>query len=339
LVRASFLPRLALAASLFALCVIALGAFTRLMDAGLGCPDWPGCYGHLTAPLSGNVQPDFPESHVVVSKAWAEMVHRYFVGGLSFFILSIVITIFANPILRNKNNIILAVSLILVTMYQILLGQWTVTLQLLPVVVTQHLLGGFTIVALLWMVYLNNNAALKARVETINTGFLLPIAWIACAVLILQIMLGAWTSTNYASFSCPDFPLCDNDNGMSWYFQAAFNLFSPVGINYDGGILPEFIRQTIQMAHRFGALAVTLVMFGMTVYAMPKLKNSLELMKSIYLILGLLCVQLCLGITNVIFKLPLVTAIGHTLFAAILLLAMLTFIYKLILSKRKAGWV
>jgi cytochrome c oxidase assembly protein subunit 15 len=338
LVKNTFLSRLALYASFFALGVIALGAFTRLIDAGLGCPDWPGCYGHLTVPTTAGAE--YPGAHVVAHKAWAEMVHRYFVSGLSIFILAIVGTIFTKRNYRTLGNIVLALMLILLLCYQIELGRWTVTLKLLPVIVSQHLLGGFLILSMLWLVYLNNrtqNFTVRTR-KIPNVKPLLLFAIIALLLVFGQIMLGAWTSTNYASLSCPGFPFCVKDQALTMHFQQAFNLFSPVGVNYEGGVLPEAIRQTIQMAHRFGAMLVTVYLLLLMIISVPKLKSIPELMMSLYLILLLLCLQLCFGISNVIFKLPLATAISHNIAAALLLLSVITFTYKLAdFSKRFAA--
>jgi cytochrome c oxidase assembly protein subunit 15 len=319
--------------------VIGLGALTRLIDAGLGCPDWPGCYGHLTVPLPGEIS-GFPESHFVTYKAWAEMIHRYFAGTLSILILVIVILLFIRAIKQIKTekfNLFLAIFILLAVIYQIILGQWTVTLKLLPIIVTQHLLGGFLIVSILWLIYLNNQSRQRLFVEPPLQGLNIYFIFIMIGffLVLAQIMLGAWTSTNYASLSCPDFPFCVNSAPwMNMQFKQAFNIFSPVGINYEGGILPETMRQTIQMTHRLGALVVTLYMLIFTVLAAPKLKSSMYLMKSIYIIWGLLIIQVCIGMTNVIFKLPLITAVSHTLIAIMLLLAVLTLAYKLATYQR-----
>ena len=311
------LSRLAFAASFFALGVIALGAFTRLMDAGLGCPDWPGCYGHILAPLTDKI----------AYKAWTEMIHRYFVGALSLLIMIIVVTIFSKCTLRNRSNIMLALFLILLLSYQIMLGQWTVTLKLLPVIVSQHLLGGYLILSTLWLIYLNNSST--HSVKNTKTSHILPWALSGFILLVMQILLGAWTSTNYASLSCADFPFCSNDQPMAWHLKEAFNLFSPIGINYEGGVLPNAIRQTIQMVHRFGALILTSYLVLFSAVASLQLKHRPDLLKFLYIILGLLCVQICIGISNVIFQLPWITAISHTLIAALLLMTFVTFIFKL----------
>jgi len=156
-------------------------------------------------------------------------------------------------------------------------------------------------------------------------------------ILFIQILLGAWTSTNYASLSCPDFPFCFNEHPLGkMYFREAFALFSPSGVNYEGGILPDIFRQTIHMTHRAGAFLLTGYMVAFTVFAMPRLKSFPELLKLFYIVLGLFCIQLCIGMSNVIFKLPLVTALSHNLIASLLLLTMITFIYRLLIVMKKA---
>lgn len=342
MVKQRFISIIALCASFFALCVIGLGAFTRLIDAGLGCPDWPGCYGHLTVPFTDKETLGYPNTHFVMYKAWAEMIHRYFAGALSVLILMIIFMIVLNSIRtfkNNKFNFALAISLLLVIIYQIILGQLTVTLKLLPIIVTQHLLGGYFILSLLWVTYLNNKTNHLPANQMPMNGLMkyLIFSVIAMILLLFQIALGAWTSTNYASLSCPDFPFCVNAHPfMVMQFKQAFTIFSPIGVNYDGGILPEAIRQTIQMSHRFGALIVTGYLLIFTAFAIPQFKYSAYLMKSIYIVWGLLIIQLCIGMTNVIFKLPLATAISHTLIAVLLLQAVLTFIYKLAIYPKKA---
>lgn len=340
MVKQRLLSLLALFASFFALGVIGLGAFTRLIDAGLGCPDWPGCYGHLTVPLSDKaieLSLLYPGNVLNVYKAWAEMIHRYFAGTLGLFILSCVVLAFTKS-LRNRTNIILAVCLLLLLAYQILLGQWTVTLKLLPIVVSQHLLGGFLILSVLWLFYLNNRSNINKikRLEQFSQRGLVTGAIIALMILFLQITLGAWTSTNYASLSCPDFPFCLNSDPLqAIHFKEAFNLFLPTGINYEGGVLSELLRQSIQMTHRLGALIFITYMLMYSAVAMRKLAASPDLSKSLYLIWGLIFVQLCLGIINVVYKLPLVTAVSHNIIAVVLLLAMITFIFKLVKSPSK----
>jgi heme a synthase len=324
LVNSTFLSRLALLATLFALGVVGLGAFTRLIDAGLGCPDWPGCYGHFTvagaAEIAGNT--------LIPYKAWAEMVHRYFVAGLSVFILAIVITIFSKKTLRTKSNLVLALLLLSLLMYQIILGMLTVTLKLLPIIVTQHLLGGFLILSLLWLLYLNNKTITYPVTSQSNAAKFLPWAIIAVIILVLQISLGAWTSTNYASLSCSDFPFCSEDSAMTWQFKQAFTLHTAIGINYEGGVLPQAVRQTIHMMHRLGALIFSSYILVFLIVAVTRLKNAVNFMGIFYLIIALLIVQICMGISNVLFQMPLITAVSHNVIAVLLLLSLVTLTYR-----------
>ncbi len=328
MVKYTGIARLAFFASFFALGVIALGAFTRLIDAGLGCPDWPGCYGHFTVIGAENAG-----THLVAYKAWSEMIHRYFVGGLSLFILAIVGNVFVRKN-TGKLNKILGIVLIALLVYQIRLGQWTVTLKLIPIIVSQHLIGGFLILSTLWLVYLNNkNTTLLTQNKLQHSGTILFFASVGLIILFTQIMLGAWTSTNYASLSCPGFPFCMNQQSIVWHLREAFTVSSTLGINYEGGVLPESIRQTIQMSHRFGAFVLTAYLLVLMMFSMPKLQRSPDIAKIFYVIFGLLCVQLCLGISNVVFKLPVVTAVSHTVMAALLLISMITLIFKLAVNR------
>lgn len=323
------LSRLALFASFFSLCVIALGAFTRLMDAGLGCPDWPGCYGHLVVPAVNEVMHSSYSALPLVSyKAWAEMVHRYFVGGLSLLILVIVSLIVSCKLLRTRLNLLLAVFLCLLVSYQILLGQWTVTLKLMPIIVTQHLLGGFFILSTLWAIYLNNRV-LHLKIQSFKSNGLFFFASIGLVLVLVQIFLGAWTSTNYASLSCPDFPFCSRLHPLvAMQFKEAFTLHV-AQLNYEGGVLQESVRQTIQMTHRYGALIVFTYLMVFVAFASFALRSQPSLLKPLYSVLALLFVQIALGITNAMFHLPLAVAISHTLVAALLVITLLTFIFNL----------
>jgi cytochrome c oxidase assembly protein subunit 15 len=341
------LARTAFIAALLALTVIGLGAFTRLIDAGLGCPDWPGCYGHLTVPLTKAAQHVaqiiYAQKQFVGAKAWAEMIHRYFAGTLSLLILIIMVLVVdprsARAGVFPKLNFYLVWGLIILVCYQILLGRWTVTLKLLPIIVTQHLLGGYLILSSLWLLYLNNKTTPHALLAIkINRGLksILIFGLIGLALVISQIILGAWTSTNYASLSCPDFPFCHNTGAvLAPQFHQAFRIFSPVGINYDGGLLSAPARETIQMIHRLGALVVCVYWFVFAAVATIILRRYAFLLNKLYLILGLICVQICLGISNVILKLPVAIAVLHTLVAVMLLLCVLTFVFRLFQLQRE----
>ena len=343
--KRDLLSTLALTASTIALGVIVLGALTRLLDAGLGCPDWPGCYGHLLLPMNAIAQQlanaAYPKTTLVAYKAWIEMIHRYAVSALSLLILAIITLIFSKKKYRSIGNIIYVLLLSSLLIYQILLGQWTVTLKLLPIIVTQHLLGGFAIVSILWLIYLTNRC--HSYSETILSGksekipyqrslFLLTL--LGLLLLIVQLFLGAWTSTQYASLSCPHFPWCMNNQPFlqlftAPHFKAAFTLLTPIGPNYTGGALAEITRQTIHMTHRLGALVIIIYFALILLLAMIQLKKLPALMTPLYCIAGLLLIQVFLGISNVIFKLPLINALCHTFVAALLLLSIITFLFYL----------
>lgn len=303
-------------AVLLAFFVIGLGALTRLMDAGLGCPDWPGCYGHLI-PLPSISEETWPHSPYVAYKAWTEMIHRYAVGVLGLLILAITAWVLVRKSLHTRRLFVLVTGLWILLIYQILLGQWTVTLRLWPVIVTQHLMGGFLILSLLWMISLTQTS-IGESVHS-KEGYV----WtrLSLAILLLQILLGAWTSTNYASLSCPDFPFCLNDSPVHYAFGEAFRLLS-TGINYDGGVLAPPALRAIQMTHRAGALLVSINLLALAAWLM--MRYSYHFTRIAGGMMALLLMQACLGMINVLYHLPVVTAVCHTLVAALLLLTLIT---------------
>lgn len=320
---------LALFATLLAFIVIMLGAYTRLKDAGLGCPDWPGCYGQLTVPHTQQELMEatqmFPAEPVEATKAWAEMVHRYFAGTLGLFILALAVW----AVVRRAKGIVqqpivIPVLLVALVIFQAALGMWTVTLKLLPLVVMGHLLGGMTLAALLWALTLLSSQWFR---PTENYNRLKPWALVGLIIVGLQIFLGGWTTANYASLACAGFPFCNGNLIPPLELQHAFNFFSPIGANYQGGVLDMTARVTIQVMHRFGGFIVFLYVGGLALYLLFS-QATRELRGTAIAMLIILLAQLTLGILNVVLMLPLPVAVAHNGGAVLLLLAVVTLVYQ-----------
>lgn len=306
------------------LLVVMLGAYTRLTDAGLGCPDWPGCYGHLVVKEpTGEIVKHFPITSFYAVKAWTEMIHRYAAGCLALLIFGIfvaAIRLYSDPFAPKTVPFTLAALVI----FQALLGMWTVTLKLSPQVVTLHLLCGFSVLALLWCLRLQ----LRRSYESVIDNFAVrarTFAFVGLLLLIFQIFLGAWTSTNYAALSCGnDFPKC---NGL-WHIPVGFTqimaLTQPLGPDYTGGLLDLNIRMGIQMLHRlFAGITGVYLLF----LSMAFIFKSIQLRRVGMVILLLVMSQIGLGVANVIYLLPLEVAVFHNFVAALLLLAVVTLFY------------
>ena len=290
--------------------VVVLGAYTRLVDAGLGCPDWPGCYGFLSVPATPEevaaAAALFPDSPVEPDKAWPEMVHRYFAASLGLLALAIWAVAW-----RQRMPMTLPVALVALVIAQGIFGAWTVTLKLWPQVVTVHLLGGFATLALLWVYALRIGAVRSLPVP----GNLAGHAAAAIGIVVLQVALGGWTSSNYAALACPDFPACHGSLLPEMDFRAGFNLAQDVGPNYLGGLMTSEARVAIQMTHRLGAFIVLLAVGWLAFRLVGLLRWTLA---------GVLIFQFGLGVANVLAQLPLAVATLHNAGAALLLLALIT---------------
>ena len=287
--------------------VVVLGAYTRLVDAGLGCPDWPGCYGFIGVPESqdeiARAELLYPDSPVESDKAWPEMVHRYFATGLGVLCVGLVVLAY-----RRKAPLKMPLILLGLVVLQGAFGAWTVTLKLWPQVVTAHLLGGFATLSLLFLYWL----LLKRPSFVVAEGIPIRLATMGLVVLVIQIGLGGWVSSNYAALSCPDFPLCHGQVLPSMDLARGFDVFQRVGPNYLGGQLSNEARIAIQMGHRVGAFLVFFIV-GTLVWRTRHLKLG-------QVVGGLLLLQCILGVSNVVFDLPLVVAVMHNAGGAALLL-------------------
>jgi cytochrome c oxidase assembly protein subunit 15 len=318
------LTRVALIAAIVAFVVIILGAYVRLSHAGLGCPDWPGCYGHVTWPTETHhvaaANEKFPERPVESEKAWKEMAHRYLAGSLVLLVLVINIMAWTSRPAPGKVRT-LAFFLLLLILFQAALGMWTVTLNLFPIVVMGHLMGGLaTFVLILWILWLTSGASGPSRNTLARFRNLITAG---LAVLVLQLFLGGWTSANYSALACPDFPTCQ---GVMWpetNFRDGFVLWREIGVDYEGGVLDLPSRTSIHLAHRIGAL-VTFIVLGLLSIGLLRSRPG---RKYGTLLIFVLLAQVTLGILNVILFLPLPVAVAHNATGALLLATMLRLLF------------
>jgi len=324
-------------ATILAFCAILLGTYTRLKDAGLGCPDWPGCYGQMTVPNSqseiSQAMSLFPNLPLEPGKAWLEMVHRYFAGTLGLIIFFLAIWAPIRKFRLPDQPIVVPLILALLVIFQATLGMWTVTWQLHPLVVMGHLLGGMTILALLWWLFLKTGRFFQNYQVNPISGSSFPLfaenagkklqPWAILGIIVvgIQIFLGGWTSANYASLACTSFPTCNGGFFPMTDFHQAFNFLNPTL----AGNLPMPARVAIHLTHRFWGLVTGFYLIALSVYliATRRLKN---LGWIIVILIGL---QIILGILNVKLLLPLPIALAHTAVAAFVLLSLVTLIYML----------
>lgn len=355
------LRALAWVACAFAFCVIVFGAFVRLSNAGLSCPDWPTCYGHVTWPQHShaiaNADAAFPDRPFETNKAWREQTHRFLAGTLGALVLAlvlaatwrerrrtiavitgIVLIAIGIPLYMSQRyvpsslcaaagEVILfacvafwrdggwrriAVLALAVVAFQALLGMWTVTRLLKPIVVTGHLLGGMCTFALLaWMACSLSGARARSAPEAALSGAVI----VGLVLLVCQIALGGWTSSNYAALACgTDFPKCLGAWWPPMDFHQGFILWRGIGVNFEGGILDAAARSAIQIAHRIGALVVFVYLAWLAHRA------SRAGLRGHGIALGILLIaQVALGISNVKFGLPLPVAVAHNGGATLLL--------------------
>ena len=303
---------------IFALLVVSVGAYTRLADAGLGCPDWPGCYGFLTVPDEATeistAESRYPEAPVEFAKAWWEMGHRYIAGALLLLVASILFMAYRA---REEEDtpLKLAAVLMFVILWQAAFGAWTVTLKLWPQVVTGHLIGGFTTLSLMWLLFLRQGGLSDMVSALPRPNWLAKIAFVA---VVVQIILGGWVSSNYAALACYDFPSCDGTYTPNIDLQQGFNIFQSVGPNYLGGLMTNEARMAIHWVHRIGAIVVLLVVGGLVIQTV---KQAAVIG---YALLAVLVTQITLGILNVVWVLPLLNATAHNTVGALLLLVLVT---------------
>ena len=300
--------------------LILFGAFTRLSDSGLGCPDWPGCYG-TSNPFRAieeirAAEAAMPTGPVTVFKAWVEMIHRYLAMSVGFLIIIQVIAAFKQPNPRRSLAIRGSLFLLVLVCLQGAFGAWTVTLKLQPIIVSMHLILALVLFAsMVWFAQRNDLHHLNdsKTISSLSGGLVL----IAILALFGQIFLGAWVSTNYAVLACPDFPTCMG----AWYpnmdWQNAFFLWRDLGEAKSGGIIPMAALVTIHWTHRVGAMIASAVLLFVAVKAVRYPESKVQFWGKA--IIALLALQIATGISNVVFQWPLVAALLHTGGAAAIL--------------------
>ncbi len=309
--------------------VVVVGAWVRLTHAGLGCPDWPGCYGRISWPQAPHeidaANAAFPERPVEVGKAWREMLHRYLAGG----VLLAAYFLAAAAAWRRRRDpaqpLVLPFAIAVLVTVQALFGMWTVTWKLLPAVVTAHLIGGMATLALLcWLALGPGGRPGEPRRRR-------RWVWLGLILLIGQIVLGGWTSSNYAASVCPEFPACTA--GVWWPpmdLAEAFRPWREIGVDYSGGVLDYPARVAIHLAHRVGALvlAVYLSLLAALLWRWGRRPAAVVL-------LGVLAIQLALGVANVVEQLPLSVATAHNGGAAALLLVLVVVVRRMTPSRAR----
>jgi cytochrome c oxidase assembly protein subunit 15 len=333
--------------------VVVFGAYVRLNNAGLGCPDWPGCYGHLTPTAAAkdsapDVAAAYPTRPVVEThKAWKEMIHRYLASTLGTLLVALAALAWLDRSRRLPRG--LTLGLFGTVCLQGALGALTVLWNVNPFTVTGHLLCGLLTLALLWWLWLRGSEpapvrlpldpqfeSRKAFAGQYETTTLPPLervpaglrwaAGAALAVVVLQIFLGGWTSSNYAATACPDFPACLGKFTPQTALGPAFHVWHGTGANYEFGTLDGATRATIHLLHRYGALLVTVVLAGLAVFLLRRAETVLW-RRLAALLLAALLLQLVIGVSIVKLGLPLLLADAHNAGAALLLLSVVAVNY------------
>jgi cytochrome c oxidase assembly protein subunit 15 len=312
--------------------LIVFGAFTRLTDSGLGCPDWPGCYGasnpfHALGEIQ-QAETAMPSGPVTVIKAWIEMIHRYLAMTVGALILVQVSVAFSKLKSLGKFPFFCSLGLLLLVCIQGAFGAWTVTLKLQPIIVTIHLMLALFLLACL-TAYAQQTWEQSSSVHTLRIRPLpAQLLLIAFVVLTIQIFLGAWVSTNYAVLACPDFPTCLGSVWPETNWGEGFTLWRQLGLNAQGEFISPTALQTIHWAHRLFAMAVLIVLGLLSLKALQLATPVLSgLSRFAKLLLTLLLLQVITGISNVVFQWPLLAAILHTAGSAALVFCLVRISY------------
>ena len=305
--------------------LVMFGAFTRLTDSGLGCPDWPGCYGYTT-PLGANshiaaAQSAMPMGPVTVGKAWIEMIHRYLATGVGVLILVLAVASWLGRARAAQSRMVSPWWPTLTLFWVCLQGAFgalTVTMKLFPAIVTLHLVGGLTLLALLSVQVVRSAQAQGNAVLTLVTPGVRRLMWATLALLFVQVVLGGWVSTNYAVLACSDFPKCQGSWWPAMNFSQGFEFWRSLGQTAEGEAISFAALTAIHYVHRSMAFIVLLV-FGLLAWQLNRLP---ALRRHSRWLAGLISLQLITGLSNVVLGWPLLAAVLHTGGAGALVIVM-----------------
>lgn len=322
--------------------LIMFGAFTRLTDSGLGCPDWPGCYGQAN-PLQAHAdisaaETAMPTGPVTVMKAWIEMIHRYLAMAIGVLIIALMMIAWRRWLQSGRKETkfspLFPTLLFAFVCVQGVFGAWTVTMKLQPVIVTTHLLLGMTLLALLtWFgARLGDHLPISQPGVSQSVAALRIPAALALVLLVIQIALGGWVSTNYAALACTDFPLCHGELFPQMDFINGFTLWRDLGMTANGDYLPFPALTAIHWTHRAFALVVVALVAWV---ALNALKFD-GLRKTARRLLVMIALQFTIGVSTVFLDLPLALAVAHNGGAALLMLLLVTLNYKISIATATA---
>ena len=320
--------RLAMFSALFAFLMVLIGAYAHISRAGLGCPEWPGCYGRLFAPTTAQ---ELDETRVVTprvtdeeAKAWKDTLHRYVSGSLGLLMFRLLYLGWQLKKRYRKQQVIIPAVVFLLVFSQTILAAVTVTLQFKPLIMMSNLVTGLTILGLLWWVALREQRFWKpvnAAPAVLND--LRPRVFVGLLLVVAQIVLGGWTSANYAGLACPDFPTCRGAWWPNMDYVEGFAQWRAIGLDYEGGMLSLAAATAVHVAHRLGAVITFLYVGWLALHTM-RLGYENNLCRYGFLVLVLVVAQVFLGATNVLFHLPIILGVLHTGFAALQLLSLIT---------------
>lgn len=318
--------------------LIMFGAFTRLTDSGLGCPDWPGCYGQAN-PLQAHAdisaaETAMPTGPVTVMKAWIEMIHRYLAMGIGVLIIALMVIAWRRWLQSGRKEMkfspLFPTLLFAFVCVQGAFGAWTVTMKLQPVIVTIHLLLGMSLLALLtWF-----GAQLSDHPPVSQSAAALRIpAALAIVLLVIQIALGGWVSSNYAALACPDFPLCQGALFPQMDFANGYSLWRDLGKTAQGDYLPFPALTAIHWTHRAFALVVVALVAWVSLgaYKIDALRKTARWL------LIMIALQFTIGVSTIFLKLPLALAVAHNGGAALLMILLVTLNYKISIATEAAS--